>query len=894
MCDIPPELDSSLADLLLEHLSGGRIKEAKQVTTDNRFQACLKSNCSDTIAVLARFLTTPVFQQSLDVFETSEEILKIVTQVANPQEVLLEILVLLEDCSDDNHFRSVLKALQICLLRLPANKILSVDHAFEAILEFLNKLPYVQEENYTEKKQKLLENEGNITRFLTNYVTLTLFLPPLLEEFCKTPLSDAVIQENTRQGVLIKFLLNLLRGSFARLHLKVEEKPLNTYSRQCSGFFVESITKLLHGDPYCILESIEMRFRWPDRTKGKNRKIFQDDVKVSTESLLIFFYILHVGQQLPPGSPQIYSPIYIFEISLYLIASGLEIERQEVKMKSVELLGSLLESIDRGSLQSNHLDLQIHANLCLNLTKVMIYCNSEDIRKTSIDTFREYLFKFDDNGRFLIIEKLFEKYKVDVSNFRGFLTTTFKDFVAEILAKGENRFPVQESFHRIMIRHIIILKDREATDVIQEAEAIISALNTIRFLALRDHDNRTSFWNLVPILQRDYLTFIRKSVDLGRVHYEAEKMKIEKNEDEEHDDGFSLTVGHEEHPKLTRDQKLFVMNNSLMKLDVIESVLARVHECIVNIPNSGLLSRRFLAPTCIENNFIATHQSRNLLQPEIPSSIRYFSSQNPTPSDSINDFRAREEAREAQFEETHRAEESTQAETPQHGPDAEEEKVNRVREEILRAALEFAPSMGWSREAITKGAETAGYPGVVHGLFPDGGVELIQYFYSDCNARLVQWLETETKGVVDKVPNPSQFVTRAIETRLRMLQPFLSTWPQAIGILSLPQNAPKALANLLTLADDICFYSGDRAVNISWYTRRVGVAGIIKITELYMLQDKSVDHQATWKFLERRMEDAVLLHSFFVKSEEANNPMQKAITSAFETGKNILGLNFRR
>ncbi|XP_055687172.1 ubiquinone biosynthesis protein COQ9, mitochondrial [Lutzomyia longipalpis] len=294
-----------------------------------------------------------------------------------------------------------------------------------------------------------------------------------------------------------------------------------------------------------------------------------------------------------------------------------------------------------------------------------------------------------------------------------------------------------------------------------------------------------------------------------------------------------------------------------------------------------------MLPSCMETSFPpfrnSTENRQILLQKPLIAPTRHFSSHNTTkpPSESLNDFRAREEAREAQFEEEHRAQEVENKAT-EETVDEDVEKTNRVREDILRASLEFAPSIGWTREAITKGAESIGYPGVAHGMFPDGGVELIQYFYTDCNAQLVEWLKKETEGM-EKVPNPTEFICRAIETRLRMLQPYLSTWPQAIGILSLPQNAPKALANLLALADDICFYSGDKSVNITWYTRRVGVAGIIKITELYMLQDKSVDHQATWKFLERRMDDAVFLHSFFTQSEEAKNHMQKAITTAIET-----------
>ncbi|XP_055687522.1 uncharacterized protein LOC129792476 [Lutzomyia longipalpis] len=587
MGEVPPELDTSLADSLLEHLTAGRVKEALEVTQDNRFHACLKSNCSDTIAVVAGFLKTATFRDNPTLYEACEEILKTTTSVATPQEVLLELMVLLETCEDDNLFRSVLKALQMCLLRLPENKILSIDHALEAVYGFVQKLPYAETNgrtSYTEERQKLLENGPNITRLLTNYVTLTLFLEPIREEFAKNPPSLQEFQGKTRRSVLVKFLMNLLGGSFARLHLKAEEKPVNTYTRQCSGFFVESITKLLGGDPFTILRDIEGRFRWPDRRDAKNHSIFADPETTSTTSLIVFFYVIFVGKQMPLQVPRIYSSVYICEVLLYLVAVGLESDLEEIQMKAVELLKASLDDLEPHSLHSNHLELQIHAKVFLNLTNVMIYCNSEEIRKSSIATFGTYIRKFDDEGRFLVIEKLFEKYSNDAANFRGFLTTIFKDFVAEILAKGENRFPLQDKFLRIM-SNLTTLRDKEATDLVQEAEAIISTLNAIRFLAIRDLENRTEFWKLIPGIQKGYLDYIRKSMDLGRAHYEAERIRIEKGEDEEVSDKVSVNVMNEEMlPKLTRDQKLFVMNNSLMKLDLIESVLARVNECLKNAP----------------------------------------------------------------------------------------------------------------------------------------------------------------------------------------------------------------------------------------------------------------------------------------------------------------------
>jgi rpsU-divergently transcribed protein len=62
---------------------------------------------------------------------------------------------------------------------------------------------------------------------------------------------------------------------------------------------------------------------------------------------------------------------------------------------------------------------------------------------------------------------------------------------------------------------------------------------------------------------------------------------------------------------------------------------------------------------------------------------------------------------------------------------------------------------------------------------------------------------------------PAAFIHGAVEKRLRMIIPYINKWPQAIGIMSLPPNVPSALANLLTLVDDICYYAGDRSVDVS-------------------------------------------------------------------------------
>jgi ubiquinone biosynthesis protein COQ9 len=306
-----------------------------------------------------------------------------------------------------------------------------------------------------------------------------------------------------------------------------------------------------------------------------------------------------------------------------------------------------------------------------------------------------------------------------------------------------------------------------------------------------------------------------------------------------------------------------------------------------SIANSELKRHKFLTACFVEvnSNDLCIPQSHICArQLSIPSLALYSDKK-------IDDFRAREEEKEADFNK--QPIEKEEKASKEESTNQEDEKVTEVKNKILEASLEFVSSAGWTRQAILKGAEKAGYPGTIHGMFPKGGIELINYFYLKCNKQLVETMKEKVAGI-EKVEDPKQFVTWAIKERLIMIKPFISNWPQALAIMTLPPNVPTSLANMLTLVDDICYYSGDRSVDFNWYARRIGLATIYKATELYILQDSTPDNEATWKFLERRIADASLVHDVLIQSESATQHLSQAVTSAFTTARNILGLNFDR
>lgn len=273
-----------------------------------------------------------------------------------------------------------------------------------------------------------------------------------------------------------------------------------------------------------------------------------------------------------------------------------------------------------------------------------------------------------------------------------------------------------------------------------------------------------------------------------------------------------------------------------------------------------------------------------------------------TKKSTIDQFRDEETKIEREYEEKEKQKESKSNanDDSTSEPTEDHEKVRKIRLEILDAALKYVPTKGWTQEAIANGAESINYPGVAHGMFPNGAIELIHHFYAKCNRELIEQLQREFDEQTAKVdasgkpverPSPRDFAIRAIRLRLEKIIPYKDTWPQALAIMTLPQNVPTSLAQLLTLVDDVCHLAGDRSVDIGWYTRRIGFASIYKMVELYLLQDKSPDHKATWEFLERRMDEGIQIQEFFSNSDQKTQTMAKALGSAFQTARNILGIN---
>ncbi|KAI1317700.1 Ubiquinone biosynthesis protein coq9, mitochondrial [Mortierella claussenii] len=196
-------------------------------------------------------------------------------------------------------------------------------------------------------------------------------------------------------------------------------------------------------------------------------------------------------------------------------------------------------------------------------------------------------------------------------------------------------------------------------------------------------------------------------------------------------------------------------------------------------------------------------------------------------------------------------------------------------EAILKKALTHVPEHGWTTVSIAKAAESMGYPAIIHGMFPKGGADLIDYFLRDCLTRLPLELEGRMEGL-----RTQEKIKLGTLTRLGMIAPYIDRWPEALAIMAQPSNVPMSLNHLGKIVDEIWHLAGDTSADMNWYTKRASLAGIYTTTELYMTTDKTNNYEATQKFLDRRFEDVATL------SKATNEALQIAEFGA----KSVFGI----
>ncbi|MFL4469790.1 COQ9 family protein [Tateyamaria armeniaca] len=187
-----------------------------------------------------------------------------------------------------------------------------------------------------------------------------------------------------------------------------------------------------------------------------------------------------------------------------------------------------------------------------------------------------------------------------------------------------------------------------------------------------------------------------------------------------------------------------------------------------------------------------------------------------------------------------------------------------TKDALLDAALMHVPFDGWSETTFKAAAADAGVDmAMARAVCPRGAVDLALAYHARGDAAMVARLKSD-----DLPERFSEKIAAGVRFRIEAV-----TDKEAVRrgttLFALPMHAADGAKAIWGTSDKIWDTLGDTSDDVNWYTKRATLAGVYSATVLYWLGDDSTDKQATWAFLDRRIEDVMQIEK--VKAQVRDN-----------------------
>ena len=182
--------------------------------------------------------------------------------------------------------------------------------------------------------------------------------------------------------------------------------------------------------------------------------------------------------------------------------------------------------------------------------------------------------------------------------------------------------------------------------------------------------------------------------------------------------------------------------------------------------------------------------------------------------------------------------------------------TQNIQDKILVEALKDIPFDGLSWDVVVKAGEKAGYDAdVVASVFTDKVTDFLKYFSQWADAQMLSELsdtDLEPMKIRDRVRH-------GVWTRLMIMAPHREVVRTSVTYWANPLRKAAALKMIWGTSDVIWKWAGDTSTDYNKYTKRGLLSGVITATTLAWLNDKSDDYQKTARFLDRRIDNVLVV-----------------------------------
>jgi ubiquinone biosynthesis protein COQ9 len=171
-----------------------------------------------------------------------------------------------------------------------------------------------------------------------------------------------------------------------------------------------------------------------------------------------------------------------------------------------------------------------------------------------------------------------------------------------------------------------------------------------------------------------------------------------------------------------------------------------------------------------------------------------------------------------------------------------------LRPRLVAAMLPDVPFDGWTALARDAAADAQGVDRDIAAMaLPDAAAMVDAYVAHADTLMLAAMGDVSGLKVRDRI-------RLALRSRLEAASADREAVRRALAVLAQPQHAGLAARSLWRTADTMWRAAGDTATDFNHYSKRAILGAVYSASLLYWLDDDSGDHEATWAFIDRRID----------------------------------------
>ena len=194
-----------------------------------------------------------------------------------------------------------------------------------------------------------------------------------------------------------------------------------------------------------------------------------------------------------------------------------------------------------------------------------------------------------------------------------------------------------------------------------------------------------------------------------------------------------------------------------------------------------------------------------------------------------------------------------------------------LQAQLLAAALPHVAFDGWSETSLRAACQDLSITRQMAALAcPRGAIDLAIRFHHDGDEAMQVVLQKTDINAM-KIREKITFSVRARLDAIRDKEAVR----RGATLMALPQHAAEGARLVWGTCDRIWAAIGDSSADVNWYTKRLTLSSVYSATVLYWLGDNSPNHQDTWTFLDRRIENVMQFEKF--KAQVNANPLAKQL-----------------